>query len=61
MIGELEDFFKSLGIPSTLTELGIDSSKFEEMAEHGVETEGLRYTWIPMEKEDVINILNQCL
>ena len=44
-----------------MTELGIDSSKFEEMAEHGVETEGLRYTWIPMEKEDVINILNQCL
>lgn len=61
MIQALEDFFRSLDLPSSFNEVGIDSSKFDEMAEHSVEAEGLRYTWMPMEKEDVINILYKCL
>lgn len=58
----LENFFGSLNIPSTLSQVGIaDDSKFEEMAEHAVQKEGLEYAWIPMNQEDVIAIYKDCL
>lgn len=60
-VSSLEHFFKSLNIPLTLTDVGIDDSKFEEMAEHAVTFEGLEYAWIPLTKEDVVSILNSCL
>lgn len=60
-VSDLEDFFRSLNIPLTLTEVGIDDSKFKEMAEHAVSFEGLEYAWIPLGKEDVVSILNRCL
>jgi alcohol dehydrogenase YqhD (iron-dependent ADH family) len=56
----LENFFKSLDIPMTLTELGIGADKFEKMAEHAV-TCGLCNAWIPLDKEDVMTIFNTCL
>lgn len=57
----LQNFFKSLNIPSTLSQVGIaDGSKFEEMAEHAVRKEGLEYAWIPLNKEDVVEIFESC-
>jgi butanol dehydrogenase len=54
------DFFKSIGIPSKLSELGIDSSRFEEMA-----VSALKYSKIgrfkSLSKEDIIDIYNAAL
>ncbi|MBP5243301.1 MAG: iron-containing alcohol dehydrogenase [Succinivibrio sp.] len=57
------DFFKKLGLPSKLSEVGIDDSHFEEMADHvskfwfGDFKDAIR----PLEREDVIRILKDCL
>lgn len=56
-----ENFFKTLELPQTLTEVGIDSSRFAEMAEHAHRTEMLEYAWIPLNAEDVISIFRMCL
>lgn len=53
------EFFKAMDIPSTLTEVGIDNSKFEEMAE--VAGASLQGAFVPMDKEDVLVILNNAL
>lgn len=60
-IKETENFFKTLELPQTLTEVGIDSSRFAEMAEHAHRTEMLEYAWIPLNAEDVISIFRMCL
>lgn len=60
-IDTLSDYvYKTLGLKSTLTECGIDDSKFEEMAAnctHGNVINGYR----PLTKEDVVNIYRMCL
>ena len=56
-----ERFFKSIGIPMTLSELGIGCEHFEEMANHAVETEGLLYAYVPLTKNDVITIYKNSL
>lgn len=57
----LENFFKDLNIPMTLTEVGIDDSRFGEMAEHAVHSGGLPYAWIGLERNDIIEIFKMCL
>jgi len=57
------EFFKKIGLPSKLSEIGIDDTHFEEMADH------VRKIWFgdfkdairPLEREDLINILKGCL
>lgn len=56
-----KNFLNSLGLPSSLVDAGIPSDKFEQMAEHCVATEGVQYAYVPLEKEDIINILNMCI
>ncbi len=60
-IDQTEEFFKSCGIPSTLSELGIDSSKFDIMAEKSVKFGGLAHAYVSLTPEDVKNILKDCL
>ena len=55
------EFFKSLEIPMTLGEVGIDETHFEAMAEHAVEFGYLAYAYVPLKKEDVIEILKMCV
>jgi alcohol dehydrogenase YqhD (iron-dependent ADH family) len=55
------NFFKSLDIPMTLTEVGIDDTHFEKMGAHAVQTGGLSHAWVPLEKEDVVEILKMSL
>jgi len=54
------DFFNSIGIPDSLSQLGIDSSRFEEMAESA-----LKYNKIgrfkELSKEDIIKIYTESL
>lgn len=60
-IDKTETFFRDCGIPMTLTELGIDESKFERMAENAVRVGNLKTAFMPLAKEDVVNILKMCL
>jgi hypothetical protein len=60
-IDATESFFRSCGIPMTLTELGIDSSKFSVMAEDAVRFASLDQAYVPLAKEDVEAILQACL
>jgi len=56
-IKRLEQFFKSIGLPTTLKELDIPSDRFEEMAQKCVKFTpigGLKR----MTSEDIVNILN---
>lgn len=53
-------FFRSLDIPQTLTELGVDSAQFEEMAQQA-EKEGSGFAWIPLKAADVVEIYKMCM
>lgn len=57
----LEQFFRSLNIPMTLTEVGIDDSRFAEMAVHAAAAEGLAHAWVPLDAQDVVEIYKLCL
>ena len=56
-----ETFLKSLNIPTSLTEVGIGTEHFEDMAAHCVATEGVSHAWIPLNKEDIIRIFTESL
>ncbi len=60
-IDATEEFFKSIGLPSTLGEFGIDDAKFAQMAENAVKVGCLQGAYVPLKEEDVINILKMCL
>ena len=60
-IEKTAEFFKKLGLPSTLKEVGIDSEKFEEMAEEAVRTSGIAIrSYYHLNKEDIIKIYESC-
>lgn len=59
-IEKTKEFFISLGIPSTLKEVGITEDKLEEMAEKAVKR-GAIGNFKKLEKEDVLNIFKAAL
>ena len=60
-ISRLEEFFSNCGLPSSLTELGIDSSKFDLMSQKAVKFGMLEYGYIPLNENDIKNILESCV
>ena len=60
-IDATEEFLKSLGIPMTLSEVGITEEYFTEMAEHAVIFGGLSEAYVPLKAEDVVNIYRMCM
>lgn len=60
-IDATEEFFKSIGMPMTLREFGIDDSRFEEMAAKAVEVGYLSGAYVPLAEKDVVEILKMCL
>jgi alcohol dehydrogenase YqhD (iron-dependent ADH family) len=60
-IDKTEEFFKNCGIPSTLSEIGINDSKFDKMAEKAVKFGGLKNAFVSLEPADVKKILEACL
>ena len=61
-IERIRTFFKeTLGLPSTLTEIGIGREHFEQMAEKACKAGGLAYAYRPLTPEDVRNIYEMCL
>ncbi len=59
-IEKTSGFFTNIGIPSKLSDIGIDSSKFDEMAQNA-----LKYSKVgrfkELSKEDIISIYNNSL
>ena len=61
-IDRTEQFFGELGLPRTLTEIGIDDTQFEEMASEAVRTSGLSTrSYVKLSSEDVVKIYRMCL
>ena len=60
-IDALEDFFKGNGIPSSLSELKIGTEHFEDMAVHCCEGGRMGSGFVPLDKDDVVNIYKDCL
>lgn len=61
-IDALADFFyKTAGIPSSLSALGIDDKNFKVMAEHAVSSNDLTHGYVPLTPEDVVEIYKDCL
>jgi alcohol dehydrogenase YqhD (iron-dependent ADH family) len=60
-IAMIKDFlFGTLGLQSTLTEIGIDDTNFEIMAKKAV-TGGTMYAFQPLAAEDIEKIFRMCL
>ena len=55
------DFFKSIGIPMHLREVGIDDSRIGEMAHHIAVNEGLENAYQPLNEQDIVEILTASL
>ena len=60
-IDATEQFFKTCGIPMTLTELGIDDTNFDLMAKGAVQRGYLQYAYVALKEADVRKILEMCL
>lgn len=61
-IDRTEQFFTELGLPKTLTEIGIDDSQFEQMAAEAIRTSGLSTrSYVKLSVEDVVKIYRMCL
>lgn len=61
-IDKTAEFFVSLGIPNTLSELGIDDSKFDVMAKHAIERKPLFAKFFrPLDAEDIKAIYRMSL
>ena len=60
-IDALENFFRENGIPMTLTELGIGTEHFADMAEKANFGGRMNNAFVPLTKEDIIKIYEACL
>ncbi len=60
-IDATEQFWKGLGIPMTLSELGIGEENFAAMAANAVQSGWLQYAYKSLSPEDVVAILKMCL
>jgi len=61
-IDKTEEFFKELGLPSTLSEVGIGEEKLSLMAKEAIRTSGLETrSYVKLSAEDVEKIYRNCL
>lgn len=62
MIRRLEDWYKQLGLPTRLSEIGIDGSQFEAMAERAlVNRESGLGNFVKLKRQDIIEIFKLAL
>ena len=60
-IKAIHDFYRNIGIPMTLPEVGIDDSSLAEMAKHVADNEGLDKAWAPLLEQDILEIFKACM
>ena len=63
VIDEFYTFFKSIGIPMHLGELGVKADKIEEMADHILENDNTSNDWmyVPLGRDALIRILTESM
>lgn len=62
VIQAVHDFYKEVGVPMTLQEVGIaDDSRIDEMAHHVEVCENLDKAWVPLHEADIAAIMRDCL
>lgn len=59
-IEKTKEFFKAIGLPATLGEIGIDATHFDIMAQKAADG-GLAYGFVPLYKDDVKRIFDMAL
>ena len=59
-IEKTREFFNSIGLPQTLSEIGIDASKFDEMAESALKNT-IVGTFKKLNKDDIVEIYRMSL
>lgn len=60
-IKAIYDFYREIGIPMSLPEVGIDESRLAEMAKHVADNEGLDKAWAPLMEQDILDIFTACM
>jgi len=61
-IDKTAEFFRSLGMPMTLGEVGIDDKRVAEMAKHVADNEGLENApFVPLTEKDIAEIITASL
>lgn len=60
-INRLEAFFKEIGLPMHLKDVGIGEERLTEMAHHIAVNEGLDKAYFPLSEEDILKILRESL
>ncbi len=60
-IDRLFAFYEEIGVPMHLKDVGIDDKHFEAMAEHAIKFAPLDMAIRPLDKDDVVAILKDCL
>ncbi len=60
-IDALEAFFRSTGLPMSLTELNIGEEHFHDMASHVVNSGRMVKGFVPLDYDDVVAIFKDCL
>lgn len=60
-ISALKSLFRSWGVPQGLSKLNIDRTNFKAMAEHACAHNPLHKAFVPLNVQDVINILEKSL
>lgn len=60
-IDKTAEYLKDLGLPTTLSEVGIGEEKFEEMAAEAVRTSGVATrSYYPLQATDIVEIFKAC-
>lgn len=60
-ISKTEEYFKLLGLPGKLSEVGINDEKFKEMAAEAVRTSGVATrSYYHLEVDDIVKIFENC-
>ncbi len=60
-IDALEAFFRSTGLPMSLSELNIGTEHFHDMASHVVNSGRMAKGFVPLDYDDVMEIYKDCL
>ena len=61
VVSAIENFFHTVGLPSSLRELKIGSERFAEMAVHANQNERLSHAFVPLTTDDLTAIYHDCL
>ena len=55
------EYFREIGMPASLGEVGIDESRIAEMAHHVAEKDNLEGAWAPLKEKDIAAIFRASL